>query len=130
MSLKEKDPLHPELNLANAYSLNAGLRHDDLFSSGISIGLDGSGFWNGYTDGGLASLRIGRRFAAGHSLDLSYGQSLYRVTETGENRQTRWLRLVGRASLGRRLYVLSDLEYDAGDDLKGPRVFVELGSAF
>ncbi len=130
MSLKEKDPRHPELDLANAYSLNAGLRQDDLFSSGISIGLDGSGFWNGYTDGGIASLRIGRRFGPGHSLDLSYGQSLYRVSETGESRQARWLRLLGRASLGRRLYVLSDLEYDAGDDLEGLRLFVELGAAF
>jgi hypothetical protein len=129
-SLKEKDPRHPELNLANAYSFNAGLRHDDVFSSGLSIGLDGSGFWNGYTDGGLASLRIGRRFGAGHSLDLSYGQSLYRVTQTRENRKTQWLRLVGRASLGRRLYVLSDLEYDAGDDLEGPRALVELGAVF
>lgn len=129
-SLKEQDRLHPELNLANAYSLNAGLRHDDLFSSGISIGLDGSGFRNGYTDGGLASLRLGRRFGAGHSLDLCYGQSLYRVKQTRENRQTRWFRLLGRASLGRHLYVLSDLEYDAGDDLSGPRAFVELGAAF
>jgi len=130
MSLKENDPLHPELNIANAYSLSAALRRDDVFAPGVSIGLDGAGFWNGYTDGGVASLRIGRRFRAGHSLDLSYGQSLYHVTETGESRQTRWLRLLGRASLGRRFYVLSDLEYDGGDDLKGPRALFELGAAF
>ncbi len=129
-SLKAQDPRHPELELANAYSLNAGLRHDDLFSSGISAGLDGTGFWNGYTDGGLASLRVGRRFGGGHSVDLSFGESLYRVSATGENRQTRWLRLSGRASLARYLYLLSDLEYDSGDDLQGPRVFVELGSTF
>jgi hypothetical protein len=29
MSLKEQDPRHPELNIANAYSMNAGVRHMD-----------------------------------------------------------------------------------------------------
>jgi hypothetical protein len=130
MSLKEPDPLHPELDRGNAYSFNAGVRHSNLFSSGFSVAIDGSGFTNGYADGGLLSGRVGWRLPAGHTLDLSYGYSLYRVADTQEDRTTQWLRLGGRVELGRRLYVLGDFEYDAGDDLKGPRGFLELGVVF
>jgi hypothetical protein len=130
MSLKEKDPRHPELDVANAYSFNGGVRHADLFGSGLSFGLDGSGFTNGYADGGLVTTRLGWRAAAGHTVDLSYGYSLYRVTETDQDRTTQWLRLVGRGELTRRLYLLGDVEYDTGDDLEGPRVFLELGVFF
>jgi hypothetical protein len=130
MSLKESDPRAPELDIANAYSFNAGLRHSNLLSSGLSAGIDASGFTNGYTKGGLLSARLGIRFEAGHTLDLSYGYSLYRVISTQEDRTTQWLRLMGRAELGRRFYVLGDFEYDAGDELKGPRAFLEAGVIF
>ena len=130
MSLKEKDPRHPELDVANAYSGNAGVRHMNLFGSGFSVGIDGSGFSNGYTDGGLLTARVGRRFAGGHVLDLSFGRSLYRVKLTDEDRSTQWLRLLGRAELGHRIYCQGDFEYDRGDDLKGPRGFLEVGILF
>jgi hypothetical protein len=129
MSLKEQDPLHPDLDIANAYSFNGGVRHSNLFH-GLSVGLNGSGFTNGYTKGGLISARAGWRAAAGHTVDLSYGYSRYRVEQTEQDRSQQWLRLVGRGELGRRFYVLGDLEYDSGDDLDGPRVFVELGVVF
>jgi hypothetical protein len=130
MSLKEKDPRHPELDLANAYSFNAGVRHANLLGSGFSVGLDGSGFSNGYTDGGLVSVRLGRRFGTGHMVDLSWGRSLYRIKLDQQERATQWLRFVGRFEFTRHLFVVGDLEYDTGDDLKGPRVFFELGSVF
>jgi hypothetical protein len=130
MSLKEKDPRNPELEIANAYSFNAGVRHSDVFSSGFSAGVDGSGFSNGYTDGGLVIARVGRRFDGGHMLDLSLGGSLYRMKLTEQNRSTQWLRLMGRAELGYRVYLQGDFEYDTGDDLEGPRGFLELGILF
>ncbi len=130
MSLKEPDPRHPELDVANAYSGNAGVRHSNLFSSGFSAGIDGSGFSNGYTDGGLLMARLGRRFAAGHMVDLSFGRSVYRVKLTEEDRSTQWLRVTGRGELGHRVYLQGDFEYDSGDDLKGPRGFLELGVVF
>ena len=130
MSLKEDDPRHPELNLANAYSASLGVRHANLLGSGFSVGLDASGFSNGYTDGGLVSARLGRRFGAGHMVDLSYGRSLYRIKLDEQERVTQWLRFVGRIELTRHFFVVSDLEYDTGDDLQGPRVFLELGSVF
>jgi hypothetical protein len=63
MSLKENDPRHPELDIANAYSGNAGLRHMNLFSSGFSVGIDGTGFSNGYTTGGMATCSTSRTAA-------------------------------------------------------------------
>ena len=130
MSLKEPDPRNPELEIANAYSFNAGVRHANLFSSGFSAGIDGSGFSNGYTDGGLVMARVGRRFDGGHMLDLSLGRSVYRVKQTEQDRTTQWLRLMGRGELGHRVYLQGDFEYDSGDDLKGPRAFLELGILF
>jgi hypothetical protein len=130
MSLKEADPRHPELDVANAYSGNAGLRHANLFSTGFSAGIDGSGFSNGYTEGGLLMARLGRRFAGGHTLDLSFGRSLYRLKLTEQDRSTQWLRLSGRGELGRRVYLQGDFEYDSGDDLQGPRGVLELGVLF
>jgi hypothetical protein len=130
MSLKEPDPRHPELDVANAYSGNAGVRHMNLFGSGFSVGLDGSGFSNGYTDGGLVMARLGRRLAGGHLFDLSYGRSFYSVKLTNENRTTQWVRLLGRGELGHRVYVQGDFEYDSGDDLEGPRGSLELGMLF
>ncbi len=130
MSLKEPDPRHPELDIANAYSANAGVRHSSIFGSSLSASLDASGFSNGYTNGGLVTARLGRRFRAGHTLDLSYGRSLYRVKLNEQDRTTQWLRLMGRGELGRRVYLQGDVEYDSGDDLKGPRGFLELGVVF
>ena len=130
MSLREPDPRNPELDIANAYSFNAGVRHSNLFSSGFSVGIDGSGFSNGYTDGGLVIARVGRRFDGGHMLDLSLGRSVYRVKQTEQDRMTQWLRLMGRGELGHRVYLQGDFEYDSGDDLKGPRGFLELGILF
>jgi hypothetical protein len=130
MSLKEPDPRHPELDVANAYSASAGLRHADLFSSGFSIGVDGSGFSNGYTDGGLVIGRVGCRLEGGHVVDVSIGGTLYRVKALEETRRTGWVRLTGRAELPRRTYLQGDFEYDQGDDLKGPRAFVEVGIRF
>jgi hypothetical protein len=128
MTLKEQDPRHPELNVANAYSFNGGLRHASLF--GLSLGVDGSGFSNGYTEGAVMSARAGRRFRAGHVLDFSYGRSTYRVKATDEDRKTQWLRLMGRFELGRHAYLSGDLEYDQGDDLEGPRGLFEAGWIF
>jgi hypothetical protein len=52
------------------------------------------------------------------------------VKDTGQERQTEYFRLTGRGDLGRHVYLLTDLEYDQGDDLKGPRGFFELGYRF
>jgi hypothetical protein len=129
MSLKESDPLHPDLDIANAYSFNGGVRHSNFFR-GLSVGLDGYGFTNGYTEGGMVMARGGWRARAGHTLDVSYGYSRYTVEQTQEDRTQQWLRFMGRGQLPYGLFVLGDLELDSGDELKGPRFFLELGIVF
>jgi hypothetical protein len=115
---------------ANSYNYNAGLRHGNLFSKDISLGADFSTFQNSATTGYLITSQTGKRFRQGHQVDFSYGRSLYRVKDTGQERRTEYFRLTGRGDLGRHIYLLSDLEYDQGDDLQGPRGFFELGYRF
>lgn len=114
----------------STYSGSASVRHGSLFGGRLYLGLDGSGYSGAFGEGLMLSGRAGRRFQAGHTLDLSYTRSVYRVADTRESRNTQWLRLSGRAELGHGVYLLGDLEYDQGDDLKGPRAFVELGYQF
>jgi hypothetical protein len=116
---------------SDAYSFNGGVRHDNLFSTGFSIGADGSGFSNGFTDGYLVNGRLGRRFSDGRTqVDFSYGKSLYRLKATNEKRNTEWFRFSLRGDIYSGLYLLTDLEHDRGDDLKGPRGLFELGYQF
>jgi len=115
---------------ANSYNYNAGIRHGNLFSKDVSLGADLSTFQNSVTSGYLATAQTGKRFRQGHQIDFNYGRSLYRVKGTGQERRTEYFRLTGRGDLGRHVYLLSDLEYDQGDDLKGPRGFFELGYRF
>jgi hypothetical protein len=114
----------------NAYSANLSLRHQNVFASQISLGVDGVGFQNAYTDGLLATVQAGRAFARGHYVDLSYGRSAYRTKTTSDTRVTEWLRLSGRLQLVRGFYLVGDFEYDRGADLKGPRAFLEAGYQF
>lgn len=115
---------------SRSWSWNAGLRHDGLFRGGMFASVDGSGFLNQYTEGYLLAVRTGWRFARGHQVDLGWGASRYRLSAGGELRQGQWIRLVGRAELLWRLYLSGDVEYDWGDDLQGPRAFLEAGWLF
>lgn len=114
----------------STYSGFASVRHGNLFGGRLYLGADGSGYGGAFGNGMMLSGRVGRRFAAGHTLDLSYTQSLYRVADTPGSRHTQWLRFSGRGELGHGVYLVGDLEYDQGDDLKGPRAFLELGYQF
>lgn len=122
----------------NAYSASASLRRGSLFGRDVYFGLDGSGFTNAFGDGYLGSARVGKRFTAGHNLEASYSRSVYRATPSvfGEamplvqQRVTQWLRLSGRAELGRGVYLVGDVEFDRGDDLQGTRALFELGYRF
>ena len=105
LRFKETSMAFPELDSANSYSVNANVRHGNLWASRLSAGLDVSGFKNAYTEGALLSGRLGRSFRAGHLLELAYGYSLYRVQETREDRSTQWFRLVGRGELTRKVYL-------------------------
>ncbi len=126
--LLREDTLSPADS--NSYSYNGGLRHGNLFQKEISIGADFNAFQNAVTDGYLVTAQAGKRFRGGHQFDLSYGRSFYRVKATAQDRKTEYLRFAGRGDLGRHVYVLADVEYDRGDDLRGLRGFFEAGFQF
>jgi hypothetical protein len=114
----------------SAWSWNASLRRDDLLFRDFALTADGAGFWNGFTRGYQAASRLERRLGPGSQVDLGYGRSSYRLLTTGQDRRTEWLRFTGRGDLGRGVYLTGDLEYDRGDDLRGPRALLELGWLF
>ena len=114
----------------NAYSANLNLRQQSVFGSKISLGADGAGFQNAYTEGLLVTAQAGRAFDRGHYVDLSYGRSVYRIKVSGDQRVTSWLRLTGRLQMVHGFYLVGDFEYDRGDDLRGPRAFLEAGYQF
>ncbi len=119
-----------EQETARTYSVSAGVRHGDLWSRSLSLGLDAAGYSNAYTDGALVSVRAGKRLHGGHSVDLSYGGSFYRLKSQSLRRATHWVRGSGHVQLPRGLYLSSDLEYGKGDDLSGPRGLAEVGWRF
>jgi hypothetical protein len=122
--------LHNDREPVNAYSANLDLRHQNVFGSKISLGANGVGFQNSYTEGVLVTAQAGRTFDRGHYVDLSYGRSLYRIKATLDERVTSWLRLTGRLQMAHGLYLVGDFEYDRGDDLRGPRALIEAGYQF
>jgi hypothetical protein len=143
MRLREQDPLRPEIAMANAYSVGLGMGHSRLLGGGLSLAADAAGFRNEYTEGVLLTARAGTILRKRHFLDLAYGLSLQQIgagssafpplpgsAPPDDLRSNQWLRLTARSEIRRRLQVIADLEYDVGDDLKGPRAFVELGYRF
>ena len=93
MSLKEQDPRHPELDLANAYSFNAGVRHANLFSSGFSVGHRRLGLLER-----LHGRRAGhRRASAGASAAATCSTSRTAAPSTASRRPRRTARRSGSA---------------------------------
>jgi hypothetical protein len=141
--LREADPARPELEKANAYSAALGVRHSRLRGGSLSLAGDAAGFRNEYTEGGILTARAGTVVGKRHALDLGYGLSLQRVSAgssglppppgsvpVDETRTNQWIRLTCRSEIRKRLQLLADLDYSVGDDLKGPRAFLELAYRF
>jgi hypothetical protein len=116
-----------ERDQSKSYSWGVGLRHPRI--GGFFASIDASGFTNPATDGYVASARLGRT-VRGAQMDLSYGASYYSFRSTTDTRLNQWARLSGRFDFPGRVYLQADLEYDRGDDVKGPRAVIELGYRF
>jgi hypothetical protein len=111
----------------SSHSFGAGLRHPKLL--GLYVSLDGSGYTNPTTSGYLGTLRLGKTLKSA-SVDVAYGASYYTLKLLGGSRLNQWGRATGRFNLPQHFYLQGDLEYDRGDDMKGPRALVELGYRF
>jgi len=114
-------------NSTSSHSFGAGFRHPKLF--GLYASVDGSGYTNPSTSGYLGTVRLGKTLKSA-SVDAAYGASYYKLTLQGGSRLNQWGRATGRFNLPHHVYFQGDLEYDVGDDAKGPRALLELGYRF
>ncbi len=116
----------------DTYSYGLGVLHPDVASWGLMLGGDLLGYSNRYTDGYVLRGRAAKRFRGGHRLTFSLGGRLSQDTHFGdfEDRATYWARLGGWAELPMGFYVYGDYEYNAGDDLEGPRLLGGVGWRF
>ncbi len=114
------------------YSFGFGLLHPNVASWGLTLGGDVLGYSNRYTDGYVVRGRAAKRMRGGHQLTLSLGGRLSQDNRFGEfeDRSTYWARLGGWAELPRGFYAYGDYEYNAGDDLEGPRLLGGVGWRF
>ena len=114
---------NPDRSLA----YNANVYHSNVFGWNMLVGADYSGFDGDTSSGYRAGVRVQKYFRSGHDVELTYGLSSTDLIATGEVRKNQWLRLSGTLQLGRRFYLLGELESATGDDLEGERLFLQLG---
>lgn len=110
-------------------SFAASVYHTGLGGGRWLLGADFSGYQGATVEGSLVTLRI-RRVIGRHDVGLVVGTSTTTVAFTGDKRQNQWARLTGTLQLPKRFYVITEIEYDVGDDLEGQRLIVELGRRF
>lgn len=113
----------------NTYSFGGGLRHSNLFGHNLDGSLDGAGFSNPTTSGYQAGARLGL-LGKLQIANLGWGLTSYSLKGTSGRHTNQWLRLDFRRELPHGCWVQGGLQYDHGDDVKGPRASVELGYRF
>ncbi len=125
---EDAPPIHPELGpfgeAETTFSLRVGAHHRRLLG-GLTAGIDLTGFTSTAVDGGVAAVRVGKRFAAGHEIDVSIGGSLY--TAPLDERTLAWGRASLWVELPADLFARGELEILAGEDLDGRRLNVGIG---
>lgn len=116
----------------NTVSYGFGVRHGNVASWGLSLGLNLLGFRNDLSEGYTASLRATQRLRGDHQLTLTIGdrrsQSLMFSDEAV--RSTQWVRLGGWFELPMSLFANVEYEAAMGDDLEGQRLSASLGYRF
>lgn len=113
-------------------SYGLGVRHPDIASWGLSLGLNLLAFDNPTSDGYVATLRASKSLSGGHLVHLDLGDRLSRdrLFDGAADRSTQWARLGVWLELPRRLFANAEIEVTQGDDLEGQRVNVGLGYRF
>ncbi|HEX4954156.1 MAG TPA: hypothetical protein VF017_12260 [Thermoanaerobaculia bacterium] len=106
---------------------NGSLYHSNVFGWNLLVGADYSAFSGETSDGQRVGIRFQKYFKSGHDLELNLGRATTTIGLTGEERQSQWIRLSGTAQLGRRFFLLGEIESTQGDDAAGERLFLQLG---
>ncbi len=113
-------------------SYGVALRHADVASRGLSLGLNYLGFSNEFGDGYVATLRASQRVRGGHQVSLPVGARLSRniVFDELQNRSSQWARLGAWFELPRSLFANAEYEVIQGEDEAGQRASFGLGYRF
>ena len=110
------------------YSATAGIGHPNLF--GLYTGISATGFSSAITEGVFAQARAGRRFGAGHTVELSVGALLIDENAIQDITTTGWLRGALWIELPYDLFARGEVEVTSGDSRTGHRVSLGAGYRF
>lgn len=112
------------------YSFGGSLFKTNFLFSGIFLNLRASGFSSTLTNGVYSTLRLGKYFRKGHSLNIFGGRYRYNFSNSGGGRKNTWFGANLQLEILRHFYLSGELQIDTGDDVKGQRFFGELGYRF
>ncbi|KAA3615235.1 MAG: hypothetical protein DWQ05_14840 [Calditrichaeota bacterium] len=119
-----------ETDNAATVSFAGGLNKSNFFGRWVNLNIRFSGFSNLYARGFNPSVRLGKTFRHGHTLNLSYGNYNYILDSTNKNRMNQWVRLYGVFEMKYRLFLSGEFGYNWGDDSTDHRILGELGYRF
>ena len=113
-------------------SYGLSVRHPDVASWGLSLGLNLLAFESETSDGYTATLRASKRLPGGHLARLDLGDRLSRdrLLELERERTTQWGRLGLWLELPKSLFAVAEYELTTGDELDGRRLYLSFGYRF
>jgi hypothetical protein len=116
----------------NTVSYGIGVRHPDIASRGVSLGVNVVGFSNPFTEGYVATLNGTKRLPKGSQISLTLGDRLSRssTVQDLEDLSTQWARVGTWVELPGNLFVNGEYELTSGDEFEGERLSVGLGYRF
>jgi len=117
-----------ENTISNSFA--AGLSRDRFLFSPLSISLFGSMDSDLLSEGFITGGQLEWRFVQGHRFNISYFKYDYTITAVQLDRRNDVYRLGAYWMWLRHLFLSGQFEYARGDDLEGPRFFLETGYLF
>lgn len=111
-------------------SYYGGFNKSNFLLRQMYLNLRFSGFSNLYAKGFNPSVRLGKSFRFGHSLNMSYGNYKYTLDISNQSRMNQWIRLDGTFEMKYNFFFSGEVSYNWGDDSSDHRILTELGYRF
>jgi hypothetical protein len=111
-------------------SYSARIRKTNLLIRRLSLAVQYAGFDGPSSRGYNVTLRGDRSMGRRHSVAVEYGRYAYRSNGVASFRTNDWLQLSDQIDLGRHYWLGGQIQFDAGDDIKGFRMQSEVGYRF
>ena len=118
-----------EIDTTPTYSFTLDYRNIALFHTGWDGGFYTAGFYSPLYTGLSFDLNLGRELLGLVYLNARYGLSTYHLPGT-TSRMNHQLQVNGSVTVSRHLFLNLMYEMDSGDDEKGQRSWIEMGTRF